>query len=103
VERSASLGAILLQELQSELSGTRLQVRVRGVGLMAGVELREAAGAPATETALKVIQGMLRRGFILLPEGGQGNVISFTPPLTISGPQLRGAIRALAGELRRLA
>jgi 4-aminobutyrate aminotransferase-like enzyme len=38
---------------------------------------------------------MLRRGFILLPEGALGNVISFTPPLTISRPELSAAVLAL--------
>jgi len=38
---------------------------------------------------------VLRRGFILLPEGALGNVISFTPPLTISRPELSAAVLAL--------
>ena len=39
--------------------------------------------------ALHAVKAMLQRGFILLPEGEHGNVISFTPPLTISRAQLR--------------
>ena len=42
---------------------------------------------------------MLHRGFILLPEGEHSNVISFTPPLTITGQQLRQTVNALAEEL----
>jgi 4-aminobutyrate aminotransferase-like enzyme len=38
----------------------------------------------------------LQRGFIMLPEGAHGEVISFTPPLTIAEAQLRAAVRALA-------
>jgi 4-aminobutyrate aminotransferase-like enzyme len=38
---------------------------------------------------------MLRRGFILLPEGKHGNVIGFTPPLTITKTQLRETVREL--------
>jgi 4-aminobutyrate aminotransferase-like enzyme len=41
----------------------------------------------------------LHRGFILLPEGGHGNVISFTPPLTISEAQLRLTVKTLAEAL----
>ena len=55
---------------------------------MAGLELLNADGSPATAEALRVIKAMLHRGFILLPEGEHGNVISFTPPLTISAAQL---------------
>jgi 4-aminobutyrate aminotransferase-like enzyme len=45
--------------------------------------------------ALKVIKAMLHRGFILLPEGEHSNVISFTPPLTISDSQLAATVKAL--------
>ena len=52
-------------------------------------------GAPATAAALKIVKALLRRGFILLPEGEHSNVIGFTPPLTISATQLRAAVNAL--------
>jgi 4-aminobutyrate aminotransferase-like enzyme len=42
---------------------------------------------------------MLREGFILLPEGEHGNVVSFTPPLTISKVQLTDTLNALAKVL----
>ncbi len=97
VARSARLGAHLLTALQTLQLGNRdLRWSVRGLGLLAGFELRHANGTPATVTALRVIQSMLDRGFILLPEGEHANVISFTPPLTISSGQLDGAVAALA-------
>ncbi len=46
---------------------------------------------------MRVIKEMLRRGFILLPEGARGNVISFTPPLTISRAELAAAVARLEG------
>jgi 4-aminobutyrate aminotransferase-like enzyme len=42
---------------------------------------------------------MLQRGFILLPEGEHGNVISFTPPLTITKTQLAETLSALTEVL----
>ena len=102
VERSAKLGMVLLQWLRSQIAPPPFEFSARGLGLMAGLELRCRDGAPATTGSLAVVKAMLRRGFILLPEGEHANVISFTPPLTITGPQLGGALRALAGELRRL-
>jgi len=57
---------------------------------MAGVEIKNDGGL-----ALRAVKKMLRRGFILLPEGARGNVISFTPPLTISRSELASAVRAL--------
>jgi len=99
VQRSARLGRLLLDELAAACpSGSPHQVR--GLGLMAGVELRDAHGDPATPMSLGLIKRMLHRGFILLPEGEHGNVVSFTPSLTISEGQVRAAVHALAAELK---
>ena len=94
-ERSAQLGEFLLGELQSKISNPKLQIAVRGLGLMAGVELCLSDGRPATDAALQAIKTMLHRGYILLPEGEHGNVISFTPPLTITQAQLAKAVAEL--------
>ena len=67
---------------------------------MAGVEVRLPDRVPATMVVWRAIKELLRAGFILLPEGPHGNVISFTPPLTITRGQLRRAARAVAEALR---
>ncbi len=93
VARSERLGGLLLSELrkvQALSSGVR--GAARGVGLMAGLELLKPDGSPATELALNAIKTLLHRGFIFLPEGEHANIISFTPPLTISEAQLRRAV-----------
>ena len=100
-ERSAKLGKLLLHQLDS--LATRhpsLVTSIRGLGLMVGVELSLPDGTPATEAAIGAIKMMLRHGFIMLPEGEHGNVISFTPPLTISKAQLAKAVAALAEVLK---
>jgi 4-aminobutyrate aminotransferase-like enzyme len=101
VERSAALGKVLLGEL-SALASSRLVVRAtaRGLGLMAGLELRTPQGRPATKQALAAVKAMLHRGFIVLPEGEYSNVISFTPPLTIGAGVLRQTVAALREVLR---
>lgn len=81
-QRSAELGAFLLEELR------RLPGQARGRGLMAGLELTPSA-------ALDTVKKMLKRGFILLPEGETGSVISFSPPLVITKAQLGSAVKAL--------
>ena len=95
VERSARLGESLLGQLRSEISNPELQIRVRGVGLMAGVELLRADGKPATAAALRATRAMLQRGYIVLPEGEHSNVISLTPPLTIAEAQLSATVKEL--------
>jgi len=99
VPRSAELGKLLLASLSTlAFRPSTLHMAPRGLGLLAGLEVRLPDGAPATEAVLKTIKTMLRRGFILLPEGEHSNVIGFTPPLTISPNQLQAAVKAL-GEL----
>lgn len=105
VQRSARLGELLREQLESALgnlprrsaseAGRQLAISVRGLGLMTGVELRHAKGKPATAAALRAVKAMLRRGYILLPEGEHSNVISFTPPLTISETQLSAMVKEL--------
>jgi 4-aminobutyrate aminotransferase-like enzyme len=104
VERSAKLGEFLLAELP-KVQGlkSKLICSARGVGLMVGLELRRGDGSPATFEALRAIKAMLRRGFILLPEGEHSNVISFTPPLTISKRQLAETVDALKASLAETA
>ena len=99
VERSAKLGGILLRLLEFKIQNPKFKMATRGIGLMAGLELQHADGSPATAEALRVIKAMLHRGFILLPEGEHGNIISFTPPLTISEAQLANTLKTLAEVL----
>jgi 4-aminobutyrate aminotransferase-like enzyme len=95
-ERSAKLGNFLLSELSSiQNSKLKTQNLVRGLGLMVGVELTLPNGKPATEVALTAIKKLLQHGYIFLPEGEHGNVISFTTPLTITNTQLAKAVGAL--------
>jgi 4-aminobutyrate aminotransferase-like enzyme len=101
VRRSSKLGLLLL-EMLSELSAQRLPVLLsaRGLALLAGLEVCDPEGSPATKPALRIIKAMLRHGFIVLPEGEHANVVSFTPPLTITVRQLQAAIAALAEILK---
>jgi len=102
VGRSKTLGDFLLVEL-GQLQSPAFRLKARGAGLMVGLELTHHDGSPATMESLAIIKRLLHRGFIFLPEGEHANVISFTPPLTITRVQLRSAVRALAAELRRFA
>jgi 4-aminobutyrate aminotransferase-like enzyme len=102
VQHSANLGRLLLASLSTlDHRGLTLDLAPRGLGLLAGLEVRLPNGAPATGAVLETVKGLLRRGFILLPEGEYSNVIGFTPPLTIAPNQLRAAVNALREELHR--
>jgi 4-aminobutyrate aminotransferase-like enzyme len=80
-ERAAKLGATLASRLQT-LCASGKALSVRGRGLMWGIQLGDAAQArTATERAL-------HEGVIVLQAGTQGEVLSLTPPLTISEDEL---------------
>jgi 4-aminobutyrate aminotransferase-like enzyme len=98
--RAARLGKKLAEGMRCVTSpSSTLILEPRSLGLMAGIELRWKDGSPATDLALRVVQGMLRRGFILLPEGAEGSVISLTPPLVVKAAQLRSTLQALSAEI----
>lgn len=95
-EQSAKLGKSLLAHLTKiRISNFEFRISPRAIGLMAGLELLNRDGSPATMESLRVIKTMLHRGYILLPEGEHGNIISFTPPLTITEAQLRRMVAEL--------
>jgi 4-aminobutyrate aminotransferase/(S)-3-amino-2-methylpropionate transaminase len=88
--RAAELGASWSEELRSAV-GER--ARVRGRGLMVGVELEDAAAA------LGAMRGLLERGFIALTGGAAGNAVTLSPPLTITSIVLGAAAGALRETL----
>ena len=69
---------------------------------MAGVELKSLDGTPAATMAIAAVKELLHKGFIFLPEGEHGSVISFTPPLTITKAQLSKAVTALEDVLQSI-
>ena len=74
---------------------------IRGRGLMRGIDLVRdpATREVAPLLAQRVVGEALRRGWILLLSGPEGNVISLSPPLTIAGELLDAAVEMLDGVL----
>ena len=91
--RAKALGERTLARLRDRLAPQERVLQVRGRGLMIGIECREPA------IALAATQRMLERGFVLLPSGDRGRVISLTPPLTIGERALFEACDRLAEVL----
>lgn len=85
--RAAVLGQRLMGRLRERLSGAPAVADVRGRGLLVGVDLVRD-GAPDCPGAVAVMLAALRRGVLVLPSGIAGNVVAFSPPLTIDGAQL---------------
>ncbi len=91
----------LLKKMAQQHSNSRTTWIARGCGLMLGLEIRLANGEPATPISLTIIKNLLHEGFILLPEGAAGEVISLTPPLTITDMELQTTLNALDAQIRR--
>lgn len=99
ISKCARLGRYLLKALSEiPVSGSCCS-NARGLGLVVGLELRLPNGLPATALAFSVVKSMLQRGYLLLPDGEDANVIEFTPPLTINRRELARAVEVLADAL----
>jgi 4-aminobutyrate aminotransferase-like enzyme len=57
---------------------------LRGVGLLVGVEIVGADGAPDPAAAARCVAALLKQGLLLLAGGRHGNVISLAPPFDLA-------------------
>lgn len=78
---------------RTELAQAIGSERVRGRGLMIGVQLDSSAHA------LAVARRMLARGYVVLTGGTKGDALTLSPALTIAPELLSAAARALAETL----
>lgn len=93
-ERARTLGRAALERLRTGLAGSPEIVEVRGRGLMIGIECARP------QTAHDATVRLLERGYVLLPSGDGGRVLSLTPPLTIGEDALFTACDAIVELLR---
>jgi 4-aminobutyrate aminotransferase len=92
--RVRSLGAATVDRLRVEIGGLPPVRDIRGVGLMIGIELADAA------TAQAVCARCLDEGVIVLSCGPGENVLRLAPPLTISDADLTTGLDTLIAALR---
>ena len=101
IERAARLEEPLHQMLRAlqRRCGGRIS-DVRGRGLMWGLECATADGRPSASLAAEALTCVLADGVIAVASGSEANVISLSPPLTISRAQLQFAVEALTRAIR---
>jgi ornithine--oxo-acid transaminase len=85
-ERSAEMGAYLLQQLQA--IDSPLISDIRGRGLFIGVEID-----PARATARSIVEALMERG--LLSKETHETVVRLAPPLVISRAELDWAVQQI--------
>lgn len=74
---------------------------IRGAGLLLGLEIVGADGAPDAATASHCVSSALGRGILLLAGGRLGNVLSITPPFELRPDEsefLAGSLREILAE-----
>jgi 4-aminobutyrate aminotransferase len=93
VDNAARLGTLLKGELLALKGRVPAIGDVRGLGLMIGVELVTAEGAPDAALCKRMLAACRERGLLLLNCGPYDNVVRFIPPLVVGEDQMRQALR----------
>ena len=101
VARAAAEGELWMRDLERELGRHECVGDVRGRGLMIGIDLvsDRTGRQPAGDLAARVAMQCLQSGWLVLPGGPDGNVISLSPPLTISRDLMARATQALSESI----
>ncbi|TAK10921.1 MAG: aminotransferase class III-fold pyridoxal phosphate-dependent enzyme [Anaerolineae bacterium] len=73
---------------------------VRGLGLMVGVEFRDADGKPDKAAAKSAVKGCYERSLLLLTCGAWDSVIRFIPPLIVTEEQIDHSLSLFEAALK---
>ena len=95
--RSRTEGERFRRLLADALRGRPGVRQVRGRGLFLGVEL--SVGPHDAGPAVRLAHSLLADGYLALPAGERGEVLSITPPLMVARSQVDGAVEVLERRL----
>ncbi len=90
IDRAAEMGQMLFDRLNAALANRTVVREIRGLGLMAGIELRERVGP-----YLRAL--MEEHAVLALPAGS--TVLRLLPPLVISAEEIEIGVEAIARVL----
>ena len=93
-ERVAECGASMGEELAAALADRDGIAAIRGRGFLWGIECTAAHG-PDGARVQQVVHAALRRGWIVLPAGEEGEVLELMPPYVLGKSQWRGMLQLL--------
>lgn len=103
VRNAAKMGQRLRKSLESMHKDHAVIGDVRGRGLMLGMEIVDAEGAPDGTTAGKLLQEAERRHLLLLRCGPQGQVVRWLPALIVKEHEIDRALETFSEVLRAVA
>ncbi|ACU53650.1 aminotransferase class-III [Acidimicrobium ferrooxidans DSM 10331] len=100
VDNAARRGAQLQASMERIAEKFECVSRVRGLGLMVGVELRDDAGRPDADLVGRVLAEMQASHRVLAMSAGTfGNIIRWMPPLVVSEAEIDEAAAAFEASL----
>lgn len=94
--RAAETGGWLLAQLERIAQETPHLVRVRGKGLMIGVDVVNENGAPDPILCDDYLEELKDRGYLVGKTGGDRNTLTLMPPLIIEQVELGNLLDVLA-------
>jgi 4-aminobutyrate aminotransferase-like enzyme len=100
LDNTREVGAFLVAGLRRAVDRTGAPAEVRGTGLMIGMEMLDASGAPDAQRARALVAAAVSRGLLLIgPIGLAKNVVRISPPLVITREQAEEGIAILEEAL----
>ncbi len=96
-------GSVLVNELANFKQRYSFIGDIRGLGLMIGMEMVDAAGAPDGERLGRFLDQCRDRGLLLLDCGGKDHVARLTPALNVSQGEVREALGIIEQALAAVA
>lgn len=97
-DRSAREGVYLKSRLEKLSEQFPFIAEVRGEGLMLGMELLDN-GQPMPEAADRILENMMKHGFLIGKTGVSRNVVTFLPPLIIDRADIDAMLTVLNESL----
>ena len=93
--RALDLGHRIVGRLSEALSTQTGVKQIRGCGLLIGIELCSQDGEPVVGGGAVVAEAALRQGLLVLPAGGQGEVVEIAPPAVSNDAQIDFGVTCL--------
>ncbi|MFG2193556.1 aspartate aminotransferase family protein [Streptomyces sp. NPDC048639] len=96
------VGGLLIERLRAVAAGLPIVREVRGRGLMLGIELVDADGAPSPQAASLALEYAREEGLLIGKGGREGHALRIAPPLSLSVAEAEEGAAMLEAALKRV-
>ncbi len=104
VEHVGKLGAFLSSELRAREGRRPWLGEVRGPGLFINIEIVKdrSSRAPDPALAARIVDELVKEGFLTGTNGALGNQVKIRPPLVLEEPEARAFLAAFDRVMDRI-